>query len=31
MRIGGSMCLIALGTILTFAIHIQTRDRKRDQ
>lgn len=25
MRIGGSMFLIALGAILTFAIHVQTR------
>ena len=25
MRIGGSLCLIALGAILTFAIHVQTR------
>ena len=24
-RIGGSLCLIALGAILTFAIHVQTR------
>ena len=24
MRIGGSLCLIALGAILTFAIHVQT-------